>query len=229
MIRSRSIPPPASGIQPVGQQLLVGHSSSQRHPGGGARTSRRCGLGAARGGLLVDGPLLRRGHGSDKRGYVNRDPSQPGPRCAGGATSWPPPSSSVRPSRRSCAPIPPSSPRPTSPGASSPAWPRTWLSAAAAAFVGGEEERRDVERAVGADAPRICSTSVNALISAWRRSISLWRLAMGMSTRGGGRRGSPGRGRRRVRPGPAWASARRTRAYGRRRSSASGATGSFTT
>ena len=45
-------------------------------------------------------------------------PSQPGPRCAGGgATSWPP-SSSVRPSRRSCAPIPPSSPRPTSPGAS---------------------------------------------------------------------------------------------------------------
>ena len=82
------------------------------------------------------------------------------------------------------------------------------LSAAAAAFV-GEEERRDVERAVGADAPRICSTSVNALISAWRRSISLWRLAiacaislmalessdpaMGMSTRGGGRRGNPPR------------------------------------
>ena len=77
------------------------------------------------------------------------------------------------------------------------------LSAAAAAFV-GEEERRDVERAVGADAPRICSTSVNALISAWRRSISLWRLAiacaislmalessdpaMGMSTHGGERR-----------------------------------------
>ena len=52
------------------------------------------------------------------------------------------------------------------------------LLAAAAAFV-GEEERRDVERAVGADAPRICSTSVNALISAWRRSISLWRLAIG--------------------------------------------------
>ena len=80
------------------------------------------------------------------------------------------------------------------------------LSAAAAAFV-GEEERRDVERAVGADAPRICSTSVNALISAWRRSIALWRLAiacaielmalessdpaMGMSTRGGGRRVRP--------------------------------------
>ena len=78
------------------------------------------------------------------------------------------------------------------------------LSAAAAAFVGGEEERREVERAFGADVPRICSTSVNALISAWRRSISLWRLAiacaisfmalessdpaMGMSTRGGGRR-----------------------------------------
>ena len=81
------------------------------------------------------------------------------------------------------------------------------LSAAAAAFV-GEEERRDVERAAGGDAPRICSTSVNALISAWRRSISLWRLAiacaislmalessdpaMGMSTRGGGRRGCHG-------------------------------------
>ena len=52
------------------------------------------------------------------------------------------------------------------------------LSAAATAFVVGEEERRDVERAVGADAPRICSTSVNALISAWKRSISLWRLAI---------------------------------------------------
>ena len=99
------------------------------------------------------------------------------------------------------------------------------LSDAAAAFV-GEEERRDVERAVGAAricstsvnalisawrrsiyAPRICSTSVNALISAWRRSISIWRLAiaraislmalessdpaMGMSTRGGGRRVRP--------------------------------------
>ena len=44
------------------------------------------------------------------------------------------------------------------------------LSTATAPFV-GEEERRDVERAFGADAPRICSTSVNALISAWRRSI----------------------------------------------------------
>ena len=78
------------------------------------------------------------------------------------------------------------------------------LSAAAAAFAGGEEERRDVERGFGADAPRICSTSVNALISAWRRSISLWRLAiacaislmalessdpaMGMSTHGSERR-----------------------------------------
>ena len=51
------------------------------------------------------------------------------------------------------------------------------LSAVAAAFV-GEEERRDVERAFGADAPRICSTSVKALISAWRRSISLWRSAI---------------------------------------------------
>ena len=81
------------------------------------------------------------------------------------------------------------------------------LSAAAAAFVGGEEERRAVERGFGADAPRICSTSVNALISAWRRSIALWRLAIacaislmalessdpaiGMSTRGGGRRDGP--------------------------------------
>ena len=37
------------------------------------------------------------------------------------------------------------------------------LSVAAAAFV-GEEARRDVERAVGAGAARICSTSVNALI-----------------------------------------------------------------
>ena len=38
----------------------------------------------------------------------------------------------------------------------------------------GEVERGDG----GADAPRICSTSVNALISAWWRSISLWRSAM---------------------------------------------------
>ena len=51
------------------------------------------------------------------------------------------------------------------------------LSAVAAAFV-GEEERHDVERAAGADAPRICSTSVSALISAWRRSISLCRSAI---------------------------------------------------
>ena len=47
------------------------------------------------------------------------------------------------------------------------------LSVAAAAAFLGEEERRDVGRDGGADAPRICSTSVNALISAWRRSISL--------------------------------------------------------
>ena len=51
------------------------------------------------------------------------------------------------------------------------------LSAAAAAFF-GEEDPRDVRRDDGADAPRICSTSVNASISAWRRSISLWRVAM---------------------------------------------------
>ena len=52
------------------------------------------------------------------------------------------------------------------------------LSVAAAAAFLGEEERRDVGRDGGADAPRICSTSVNALISAWRRSISLWRSAI---------------------------------------------------
>ena len=47
-----------------------------------------------------------------------------------------------------------------------------WLSAeAAVAFLG--EERRDAERAAGAEAPRSCSTSVSALISAWRRSIRL--------------------------------------------------------
>ena len=50
--------------------------------------------------------------------------------------------------------------------------------AAAAGFL-VEEDRREVERDDGgADGPRICSTSVNALISAWRRSISLWRSAM---------------------------------------------------
>ena len=39
-----------------------------------------------------------------------------------------------------------------------------WLSAeAAVAFLG--EERRDAERAAGAEAPRSCSTSVSALIS----------------------------------------------------------------
>ncbi len=47
--------------------------------------------------------------------------------------------------------------------------------AAAAGFL-VEEDRREEERlAGGGDAPRICSTSVNALISAWRRSISVWR------------------------------------------------------
>lgn len=48
---------------------------------------------------------------------------------------------------------------------------------AAAAFL-GEEDRRDLDRDDGADAPRICSTSLNALISPWRRSISSWRSAM---------------------------------------------------
>ena len=48
-----------------------------------------------------------------------------------------------------------------------------WLSAeAAVAFLG--EERR----AAGAEAPRSCSTSVSALISAWRRSISPCRSAI---------------------------------------------------
>ena len=37
------------------------------------------------------------------------------------------------------------------------------LSAVATAFV--REERRDEERAAGAEAPRICSTSVSALIA----------------------------------------------------------------
>ena len=50
--------------------------------------------------------------------------------------------------------------------------------AAAAGFL-LEEDRREVERDAGrADAPSISSTSVNALISAWRRSISLCRSAM---------------------------------------------------
>ncbi len=49
--------------------------------------------------------------------------------------------------------------------------------AAAAGFL-LEEDRREVERAAGrADAPSISSTAVNALISAWRRSISLCRSA----------------------------------------------------
>ena len=43
------------------------------------------------------------------------------------------------------------------------------LSAAAVFF---REERRGAEAGTGADAPSICSTSVNALISAWRRSIA---------------------------------------------------------
>ena len=57
---------------------------------------------------------------------------------------------------------------------------------ATAAFL--REERRGEGRAVGADAPSICSTSVNALISAWRRSISLWRsaIACAMSLMGHG-------------------------------------------
>ena len=41
-----------------------------------------------------------------------------------------------------------------------------------------EEDRREVERAAVAGAPRICSASVNVLISAWRRSISLCRAAI---------------------------------------------------
>ena len=52
------------------------------------------------------------------------------------------------------------------------------VAAAAAGFL-VEEDRREVERDGGvADAPSISSTSVNALISVWRRSISLWRSAM---------------------------------------------------
>ena len=52
------------------------------------------------------------------------------------------------------------------------------LSGAVAAAFLGEEDRRDLDRDDGADAPRICSTSLNALISPWRRSISSWRSAM---------------------------------------------------
>ena len=90
-----------------------------------------------RGPRAVEGPITG--------GYVNLMPVGmavgggrvhrcPGPRRAPARaaarwdelpTSWRPsswgPSSSVRPSRRSCAPIPPSSPRPSSPGASSAA------------------------------------------------------------------------------------------------------------
>ena len=51
------------------------------------------------------------------------------------------------------------------------------LSAAGAAFAGGDA-RRALERTAGAGGRRICSTSLNALISAWRRSISLWRSAI---------------------------------------------------
>ena len=86
------------------------------------------------------------------------------------------------------------------------------LSVAAAAFV-GEEERRDVKRAVGADAPRICSTSVQRLdlglgggrfrFGGWRLpcAISLMALessdpAMGMSPVNG----AAGHGTRRPRP-----------------------------
>ena len=52
------------------------------------------------------------------------------------------------------------------------------LSAGAAGFLVEEDRREGGRGDGGADAPRICSTSVNALISAWRRSISLWRSAM---------------------------------------------------
>ena len=92
-----------------------------------------------------------------------------------------------------------------------------WLSAeAAVAFL--REERRAAERAAGAEAPRSCSTSVSALISVWRRWISLYRSAiacamtlmvlessgpaMGMSTNGV----RPWRGKT-VRPPPAGSSA----------------------
>ena len=52
------------------------------------------------------------------------------------------------------------------------------LSAASAATFLVEEDRREVGRAGGADVPRICSASVNVLISAWRRSISFCRSAI---------------------------------------------------
>ena len=52
----------------------------------------------------------------------------------------------------------------------------SWAAAAARVLV--EEERR--ERDAGAEAPRICSTSVKALISAPRRSISLLAVGNGL-------------------------------------------------
>ena len=51
------------------------------------------------------------------------------------------------------------------------------LSADSAAFASGDA-RRALERAAGASAPRIWSTSLSVLISAWSRSISPWRSSI---------------------------------------------------
>ena len=52
------------------------------------------------------------------------------------------------------------------------------LSATAAAAFRGDRGRRDLGRVGAAEVPRSCSTSLNALISALRRSISLCRSAI---------------------------------------------------
>ena len=106
-------------------------------PGLASRQVEHVDEAARRNGDAELGPRPpRAGGGSDKRGSVNLMPvgmavDGDGSTVVQGRvehrrgqlqqpTSWRP-SSSVRPSRRSCAPIPPSSPRPSSPGASSAA------------------------------------------------------------------------------------------------------------
>ena len=129
-----------------------------------------------RGGLVVIGVARGRparpprpGGGSDKRGSVNLMPvgmtvsTGTGPPLSGAVsstgagscrlpTSWGPtswgPTSSVRPSRRSCAPIPPSSPRPVISRRFLCGLTSGRLSAEAAVALLGEE-RRDAEPGAG--------------------------------------------------------------------------------
>ena len=123
--RGRSIREGAPRVPSIDGTLSRGHPS--------AWSSAPGIIGVAGIGLTwmpVDPGQRRPAHLRWSAGTVHRRPApRRGPRVGGfkmgGApTSWRP-SSSVRPNRRSCAPIPPSSPRPTSLGASSPAWPRT--------------------------------------------------------------------------------------------------------